>query len=442
MILNNYLLLQPPAGADHARNAISHPMSSPKHSDIYAPKESRAEQHEGATSSGPTSSTSLTQPRPVAIPAPSRDLLPSQELRGTGSTTSLGLPEPGERKGRNESSLHQVDSSRERLGNATRPRTQVDLTASVQPPAKPSTPPPLPLKQPSASTSPLPPPPVPALAKMASSQPRRTLPYEPQIPSRTPSESYHPPAEDRGKVSFDSNSSVTSHGLSLPPDNRAAAAAEPPSLPQPVSAPRRLDKSNSRLIGSEGVQREATQATEEPVSGRNERKGPAAPEEYETRSDGAKRRKAEPNPPTSYTHKQTPTESAVERTYSSNPGRGSDSSAIRSSEMGKSRGKVEKSSDSAPPLGRKESHYTPPSAPTQIQSENSNNVSSVTPQPLLRPPSVADSIVNTPSGGSFQQGYMKPSSSSSINQAKLHQWGLSRGYSFALAELELPLNDS
>jgi hypothetical protein len=377
-------------------------MSSPKYSDIYAPKEARAEQPEGVTSSSPTSSTSFTQPRPVAIPAPSRDLLPSQELRGTGSTTSLGLPEPGERKGRNESSLHQVDSFRER--NATRPRTQVDLTASVQPPAKPSTPPPLPLKQPSASTSPLPPPPVPALAKMASSQPRRTPPYEPQVPSKTTSESYHPPVEDRGKVSSDKqgsmNSSVTSHGPFLPPDNRAAAATEPPSLPQPVSSPRRLDKSSSRLIGSEGVQHEATQATEEPASDKKERKGAAAPEEYETRSDGAKRRKAEPNPPTSYTHKQTPTESAIERTYSSNPGRGGDSSAARSLEMGKSRGKVGQSSDSAPPLGRKESHYTPPSAPTQIQSKHSNKVSSVAPQPLLRLPSVADSIVNTPLGKS------------------------------------------
>ena len=377
-------------------------MSSPKYSDIYAPKEARAEQREGVTSSGPTSSTSFTQPRPVAIPAPSRDLLPSQELRDTGSTTSLVLPEPGERKGRNESSLHQVGSSRER--NATRPRTQVDLTASVQPPAKPSTPPPLPLKQPSASTSPLPPPPAPALTKMASSQPRRTLPYEPQAPSRTPSESYHPPIEDRGKVSSDKqgsmNSSVTSHGLSSPPDNRAAATTEPPPPPQPVSAPRGLDKSNSRFIGSERAQREAT---EESASDKKERKGAAAPEEYEarpedsgTRSDGSKRRKAEPNPPTSYTHKQTPAESAVERTFFSNPGRGSDSSAARSSEMGKSRGKAGQSSDSAPPLGRKESHYTPPSAPTQIQSKHSNKVSGVSAQPLLRLPSVADSIVNTP----------------------------------------------
>ena len=34
-----------------------------------------------------------------------------------------------------------------------------------------------------------------------------------------------------------------------------------------------------------------------------------------------------------------------------------------------------------------------------------------------------------PSGGRFQQGYMKPLNSSNINQAKLHQGGLNRGYS-------------
>ena len=100
-------------------------------------------------------------------------MLPYQALRDTGSTTSLGLPDPGERREKNESSLHQVDSSRER--NTTRPRAQqVDLTASVQPPAKPFTPSALPMKQPIASTSPLPPPPAPALAKMASSRPSRT----------------------------------------------------------------------------------------------------------------------------------------------------------------------------------------------------------------------------------------------------------------------------
>ena len=522
--------LQPPADAANTRNVISPPISSPKPSDISALKEARAAPREDVTSSGPISSTNslrpTTQPRPVAIPPPSRDVLPSQALRDTGSKLSLGLPEPGERREQNESSLRQVDSSRER--NATRPRAQqVDLTASVQPSAKPSPPPP-PLKQPSASTSPLPPPAAPVLGKMASSRARGALPYEPQVPSRgTPFESPHPAGEDRGKAPPDEqsrmnssvtsrglpfakpsappppplkqpsastsplpppaapvlakmvssrardalpyepqapsrgtpfesprpsggdrgktppeeqsrmnrlmNSSVTPRGVPLPPDNRATAATGPPSQPQPASAPRHLEKSNSRLIESEGATREAKRATERLTSDIKERKGAAAPEEYETRpedsatgSDGAKRLKAEPNPPTSFTHKQAPAESSVERTYSfSKPSRGDDFSTPHS-ETGKSRAKVVQSSDPAPSLGMKETHFTrPPPAPTQnqpkldigvppkgnsigvtpfsTQGQHKPNVDGtrvVLPPPLSRTPSVAEGpqIPTTSSG--------------------------------------------
>ena len=415
-------------------------------------------------------------------------MLPSQGLRDSGSKISLGLPEPGDRREKNESS---VDSSRER--NAARPRAQqVDLIASVQPSAKsspspppskqpsaptspspppaapvlakmtsslargalpyepqvpsrgapfesphpsgegrgkappdeqsrmnslvtsrglpfakPSSPSPPPLKQPSASTSPLPPPAAPVLAKMASNRARGALPYEPQVPSRgTPFESPHPSGGDRGKAPPDEqsrmNSSVTPRGLPLPTDNRAAAATGPPSQPQPVSASRPLEKSNSRLIGSEGVPREAKQATEGPTSDRKERKGAAVLEEYETRSedsatgsDGAKRRKAEPNPPTSFMHKQAPAESLVERTYSSSkPSRGDDFGTPHS-ETGKSRGKVVQSSDPAPSLGMKETHFTrPPPAPTQNQ-----------PKPDIGVPPKGNSIGVTPFS---TQGQHKP----------------------------------
>ena len=231
------------------------------------------------------------------------------------------------------------------------------------------------------------------------------------------------------------NSSVASHGLSLPPDNRASAATEPPAQPQSVTAPRRLDKSNSRLIGSEGVEREVKRAMEAPTSDRRERKGATAPDEYKThpedsatRLDGANRRKAEPNLPTSYTHKQAPAESLVERTYSSNPSRGSDPIAPRPVEMGKSRGKVVQSSDLAPSLGIKEtfstrppasaqsspkqdigvpSHgnsmgFTPlPPASTQSQHKHDVEVTRVVSQPLQRSPSVAcDSIPTTSFGKS------------------------------------------
>ena len=162
-------------------------------------------------------------------------------------------------------------------------------------------------------------------------------------------------------------SSVTPRGLPLPPDNRAAAVTGPPSQPQPLSGPRPLEKSNSRLIGGEGFPREAKQATEGPTSDRKERKGAAAPEEYETRSedsatgsDGTKRRKAEPNPPTSFTHKQAPAESVVERTYCSSKPSGGDDFSTPHSETGKSRGKVVQSSDPALSLGMKEAHFTRP----------------------------------------------------------------------------------
>lgn len=103
-------------------------------------------------------------------------------------------------------------------------------------------------------------------------------------------------------------------------------------------------------------------------------RGAVAPEEYETRpkdsaisSDGAKCLKAEPNPPTSCTHKQAPTESSVERTYSFNPSRGDDF-GTPPSETGKSRGKVGQSSDSVPPLSIKETYSThPPLASNQSQ---------------------------------------------------------------------------
>ena len=189
--------------------------------------------------SGPisTSPMQLTeQLHPVITHPPSRDVLPSHVLRDTGSNIPLDPPEPGERMEKNESSLRQVDSPRERTmikphaelvdrttpvqpsvkasasppppfpsheRDTIRPHAEkVVRTASIQPTVDPSTPSPPPLKRPSASTSPLPSFPAPVLAKMASSRmhtPRGTLPYEHQLSSRgTPFES-HPPSEDRGK---------------------------------------------------------------------------------------------------------------------------------------------------------------------------------------------------------------------------------------------------
>ena len=378
MIFINDPPLQPPADAVNTRHAILPPISSPKPSDISTPNEARVAQREGVTSSGPISSTNsvrpTTQPRPVVAPPPSRDVLPSKGLRDTGSKISLGLPEPGDRRETNEFSLHQVDSSRER--NATRPRAQqVDLTASVQSSAKPSPPPPL--KQPGASTSPFPPPAAPVLAKMAPSRARGALPYKPQEPSRgIPFESPHPAGEDREKAPADEqsrmNSSFTPRGLSLPPDNRVTAATGPPSQSQPVSAPRRLEKSNSRLIRSEGVPRETKRATEGSILDKKERKGVAAPEEYETRPEdsatgsyGAKQRTAEPNPPTSFTRKQAPTESLVERTYIGVPPRGNSIGVTPLSTQGQHKPNIEGTRVVLPPpLSRTLSVAEGPLVPT------------------------------------------------------------------------------
>ncbi|KAF8476413.1 hypothetical protein DFH94DRAFT_759057 [Russula ochroleuca] len=193
------------------------------------------------------------------------------------------------------------------------------------------------------------------------------------------------------------NPPATPHRLPSLPGDHTAAATEPPSQSQPVSPPPRLDKSNSR--------REAKRATEGPTSDKKEQKGIPAPEEYETRDstttpDGAKRRKGGLNPPTSYNPKGIQDANAsVERTYSSNSSRGNDSSALRLSEIGKSRGKVEQPSASTPSLV-KETIFTtpPPSSPSTLKETIFTAPSSVStssqPKHVTRVPSNSDVIVS------------------------------------------------
>jgi hypothetical protein len=341
------------------------------------------------------------QQRHVTTPPPSQDVQPSRSLRDTGSK---GLSEPGERTERSESSLQQLDSSNER--NATRRAQQVVRTASVQPSTKPSTSSP-PLNRPSASASPLPPLPlaVQALTNTTSSQVHAAHSVPPDgsqtrsggAPLELP---YHR-SEERGNAPPDEQSRMnppaTPHRLPSLPGDHTAAATEPPSQSQPVSPPPRLDKSNSR--------REAKRATEGPTSDKKEQKGIPAPEEYETRDstttpDGAKRRKGGLNPPTSYNPKGIQDANAsVERTYSSNSSRGNDSSALRLSEIGKSRGKVEQPSASTPSLV-KETIFTtpPPSSPSTLKETIFTAPSSVStssqPKHVTRVPSNSDVIVS------------------------------------------------
>ena len=314
---------------------------------------------------------------------------PFQTLRDTGSNISLGLPEPGERRERNESPLQRLGSSRER--NATGPHAQqVDqpASASVRPSAKPSTSLP-PLNRPSASVSPLPPLAVPALSKPTSNRVHtaRGTPSDGSQarPGGAPLELPHHRGEERGKALPDEQSRMNRTApLPTLPDEHVAIAPEP--LSHSVSAPRRLDKSNSRT-------------TEGPTS---EQKGATAPEQYETRdstttSDSAKRRKAGLNLPTSYNSKGIQDSNAsVEGTYSSNPNHGKVSSTLDLSEMGKSRGKVGQPST----LDIKETRFSPPeSVSTQsrpkhvtgVPSKSDAIVSSVGPQSHLgRPPNVGN----------------------------------------------------
>ena len=199
---------------------------------------------------------------------------------------------------RNESSLRQLDSSREI--NTTRSLAQrVERTASVRTSAEPSTSSP-PSNRPSVSTT-SPPPllPAPALTETTSGRVHatRSMPTDgSQARSGgVPPELPHHRGDERGKTVPDEQSR-TSHFATpsrLPPpaDERTAAATESVSQSVPVSAPRSLDKSVSR--------REAKRATEGTTLDKKEKKGIALPEEYETAaehfatsSDGAKRRNA------------------------------------------------------------------------------------------------------------------------------------------------------
>jgi hypothetical protein len=197
VILTNDPPLQPPADVDDTRNVVAPPIF--EFFDTSASREARPAQREVLTSPSPisTSPMQLTeQLRPVISQPLSRDVLPSQVLRDTGSNIPLGPPELGERREENESSFRQVDPPRERTmirfdhtssvqpsvkpfasppppfssheRDTIRPHAeQVLRTASIQPTVKPSTPPPPPSKRPSVSTSPLPSPPAP---KMKSSR--------------------------------------------------------------------------------------------------------------------------------------------------------------------------------------------------------------------------------------------------------------------------------
>jgi hypothetical protein len=294
-------------------------------SNIFVSKEPRAAQREGVTNPGPILSAGFVRLISILQYSPG----------------SLGSEETKERK---ESRFIQGDSPRERT--VIRPHSeQVGRTASVRPSAKPSIPSP-PLKRPSVSTSPLSSPPARSLTSSRMLALRGTLPYEPQAPSRgTPFESPHP-GEDRGKARPDEQG----HNPSAIPPEHTPATTDPPTLPQPVSGPRRSDRTNSPIQANEGVDRGGEQAMVAPPSERNERKRVMVPEEHENRlKDSAN---AEPNSTTGYA-------ADVLHYIKASP------------DMSDSRGEVGQSSNSTLSLDRGESRITPSSAsvPTQNQPE-------------------------------------------------------------------------
>ena len=101
VILTNGPPLQPPADVDDTRNVVASPIF--EFFDSSASREARPAQREVLTSPGPisTSPMQLTEQLRPAISQPlSRDVLPSQVLRDTGSNIPLGPPELRERRER------------------------------------------------------------------------------------------------------------------------------------------------------------------------------------------------------------------------------------------------------------------------------------------------------------------------------------------------------
>jgi hypothetical protein len=208
---------------------------------------------------------------------------------------------------------------------------------------------------------------APAITKTASSwtgTARSVLPVDPASDARNSGASSkvsHAPDEVKGSAypseQIRSSPSASPHKPPLP-SGRAAPVVGSPSQPQPVSGPRSLDRSNSRIQGNEGVEREAKRVTEGSTLDKTERKRTTTPKEPEshqensaTDSYNAQRRKPESSPPSSFAshskrYPNTAPESSPERTYSYGLGYGPGSSTSHLPSDAESRGRARHSSDS------------------------------------------------------------------------------------------------
>jgi len=362
-----------------------------------------------------TKSSGISASKEVPLPSRTRNVSPTQTSQDTFPDTSPSLR------------LHNTEEFRAQ---------QLHRTTSFQQSAKPSTYSAPPLKQSGISISSSVSHVGPALMKPTSSlarPPRVMLSSEPRAQSGgAPVDLPRPPDQEKVATNPDeprhSNTFAASHRLSSPPQP-AITKADPTFLPQPETGMHRLGRSKSRMLGNEGVEREAMRAAARRTSDKKEPKRTTVAEERETRredsatdSDGAAWRRAEPSPPSSYAphvkrYPQPPPESSVKRTYSSSASHDFDSSSVHLPDANGSREKAGRPLDSVPLSGRMETSITQPvaslstpSQPKSVVRVPSNNYSTISSADYRsRPPNVMGDLQlrTTPS----MSPSMKPSNS-------------------------------
>jgi hypothetical protein len=257
--------------------------------------------------------------------------MPSYESQAQSREALSELPHPPLV---DRGNVHSDDQGRkDHPGASRRPPANPEHTiATTKPPRQDH-------KVPSAvpQRPPVPPEPIPTTTDLPSRQdhkvPSATSDRPPVPPKQTSATTVSPTLQDP------KDASTT---LSRPPvlPKHAPATTDPPSnsLSQPVSGPGDLNRSESGIQGNEGVDRGAVEGSSSVAEERNR---VLAPEGRENRlKDSAK-----PNPTTSHAqdvpqHPRTPSESSLQRTYSSFRSRGYGSSAPYPPDANDSRRKV------------------------------------------------------------------------------------------------------
>jgi hypothetical protein len=318
------------------------------------------------------------QLHPVTTSPPSRNVLPSRALQGTGSNTPLRPLGQEERRQRNESPYPQVDARDERTVIRAHAE-QGDRTASIPSSAKPSAPSP-PLKRPSASTSSPTVTPHSILRPGASIPPLSSPPAPPQTPSRGATfELPHPPSADRGLA----RPRVDYQGRKDPSAASYRPSATLEYTPATTESPRQGHKDAFAAPHIAPVHPEhIPAATERPF--RQDCNDPSA---------------ASRVPITGYVtdvtqYQKAPTEGSIQRADSSYRGHGYDSSASHLPDTGNSRKKFGQSLNTAPTLDGREAPITPPTALVSTQNQ---------PKHLINETSISHTKTTTSSANDWSQ---------------------------------------